>query len=125
LIFNCLAAFVSIQPYETNITSTSEREECIPVQLEIKAAMHYKVEPTEYTTNSFACSDADLFSSIPSSDDILDELLDMQGDFSSQQTVSESVEVMEDPLDPFSSVWEQPFSSAGIEFNFDSLIDNH
>jgi len=98
------------------------RQNCVPVQLELSSPMHFKIEPDEM--NLAEVEGVDLFSSIPSSDDILDELLDMQGDFS-HQPVSDTVEVIEDPLDPFSSVWEQPLSSVGMDFNFDCPLDNN
>jgi hypothetical protein len=99
-----------------------ERQNCALMQLPLPTTVHFK---SESNALSIPVSDVDLFSSIPTSDDvmgsnILDELLDMQTDFKIEQPQGDSVDVSEDPMDPWQAVWEQPLSSVGMDFNFDS-----
>jgi hypothetical protein len=54
---------------------------------------------------------------------IIDELLDMHSDFKfeTHQGTSETIEVSEDPMDPWRGVWDNNIPAGGLDFNFDSV----
>jgi hypothetical protein len=59
---------------------------------------------------------------------IIDELLDMHSDFKLEphQGTSEVIDVSEDPMDPWRSVWDNTIPTANLDFStFESGIQNN
>ncbi|OXA63272.1 putative transcription factor SOX-14 [Folsomia candida] len=52
---------------------------------------------------------------------LLDDFLDMHFKFESHQETSETIEVSEDPMDPWRSVWDNNIPTSGLDFNFDTV----
>lgn len=74
--------------------------------------------PTQMHLDIFNPDEEDVLGSA-----IIDELLDMHSDFKfeSHQGTTETIDVAEDPTDPWRGVWDSNIPTGGLDFNFDNV----